>query len=94
MQELDTMLQVIVGQTFHGTLAPVSVDDTPEHLPPNTVRDFDEVLPLASHAARAGRLPGARAAHEGAYVEPRLGDARAQATGSRSKTPSSSCIAR
>ena len=45
-QELDTMLQVIVGQTFHGTLAPVSVDATPEHLPPNTVRDFDEELAL------------------------------------------------
>ena len=45
-QELDTMLRVIVGKTFHGTLAPVSVDDTPEHLPPNTVRDFDEELAL------------------------------------------------
>ena len=77
-QELDTMLEVIVGKTFHGTLAPVSVDDTPEHLPPNTVRDFDEELALLRPLRRAGRLPAARAAHEGAYVEPRLGDARAQ----------------
>ncbi len=45
-QPPDTMLRVIVGKTFHGTLAPASVDDTPEHLPPNTVRDFDEELAL------------------------------------------------
>jgi LCP family protein required for cell wall assembly len=45
-QPLETMLRVIVGKTFHGTLAPASVDDTPEHQPPNTVRDFDEELAL------------------------------------------------
>jgi LCP family protein required for cell wall assembly len=43
---LDTMLRVIVGKTFHGTLAPATADDTPEHEPPQTVRDFDDVATL------------------------------------------------
>jgi LCP family protein required for cell wall assembly len=33
------MLVVVVGQTFHGTLAPAPVDRTPERQPPNTVRN-------------------------------------------------------
>lgn len=45
-QELETMLRVIVGKTFHNTLAPTSVDDTPEHAPPTTEREFDDVVAL------------------------------------------------
>ena len=32
--ELTTMLRVIVGQTFHGTLTPLPQDTTPQHQPP------------------------------------------------------------
>jgi hypothetical protein len=56
-QPLETMLRVIVGQTFHGTLAPASVDETPEHLPPATVRDFDESLALLSPLRRNVDFP-------------------------------------
>jgi hypothetical protein len=42
---IETTLRVIVGQTFHDTLAQAPVDETPEYQPPATVRDFDEVLP-------------------------------------------------
>jgi hypothetical protein len=35
----SAMLVVIVGQTFHGTLAPAPVDRTPKRKPPNVVRN-------------------------------------------------------
>jgi LCP family protein required for cell wall assembly len=41
---VETMLRVIVGETFHNQLAPAAEDATPEHAPPTTVRDFDDVL--------------------------------------------------
>jgi len=49
---LETTLQVIVGQTFHDTLASAPVDETPEHQAPDTVREFSEVLPYARDASR------------------------------------------
>jgi len=36
---MDTMLAVVVGQTFHGTLAPLPKDTTPEHEKPNVAAD-------------------------------------------------------
>jgi hypothetical protein len=36
----------VVGQTFHGTLAPAPVDRTPERKPPNTVRNPTATLGL------------------------------------------------
>jgi LCP family protein required for cell wall assembly len=36
---LQTMLRVIVGQTFHGNLTPGSPDKTPQHEPPAVVSD-------------------------------------------------------
>jgi LCP family protein required for cell wall assembly len=47
------MLVVIVGQTFHGTLAPAPVDRTPERTPPNTVRNPS--LTLGSLRAKRGK---------------------------------------
>jgi LCP family protein required for cell wall assembly len=40
------MLVVVVGQTFHGTLAPAPVDRTPERKPPNVVRNPTATLGL------------------------------------------------
>jgi hypothetical protein len=40
------MLVVVVGQTFHGTLAPAPVDRTPERKPPNVVRNPSATLEL------------------------------------------------
>ena len=45
-EELPTMLQVIVGKTFHGTIADAPVDETPEHQPPSVVRDVEQVTAL------------------------------------------------
>jgi LCP family protein required for cell wall assembly len=42
----SAMLVVVVGQTFHGTLAPAPVDRTPERKPPNTVRNPTATLGL------------------------------------------------
>jgi LCP family protein required for cell wall assembly len=47
---IDTMLQVIVGKTFHGTLAITADDETPEHQEAAVVRDFDDILPLVEGA--------------------------------------------
>jgi hypothetical protein len=55
--EIDTMLKVIVGQTFHGTIADAPVDDTPEHQPPSVTRDFDEVVPLLREARKKVAFP-------------------------------------
>jgi LCP family protein required for cell wall assembly len=37
--ELTTMLRVIVGQTFHGTLTPLPPDSTPQYEPPAVAAD-------------------------------------------------------
>jgi LCP family protein required for cell wall assembly len=37
--ELTTMLRVIVGQTFHGSLTPLPPDSTPQHQPPAVAAD-------------------------------------------------------
>jgi hypothetical protein len=55
--EIDTMLKVIVGQTFHGTIAEAAVDDTPEHQPPSVTRDFEDVVPLLREARRKVNFP-------------------------------------
>jgi LCP family protein required for cell wall assembly len=49
---LDTMLRVIVGQTFHGTLAPAPRDATPTHEPPAVVNDAESVRPLVQQVQR------------------------------------------
>jgi LCP family protein required for cell wall assembly len=43
--EIPTMLRVVVGQTFKGTIADAPEDDTPEHEPPAVVTAYDDVLP-------------------------------------------------
>ncbi len=45
-EELETLLRVIVGTTFHGTIADAPVDETPEHEPPAVVRDAEAVSEL------------------------------------------------
>jgi len=49
---LDAMLRVIVGQTFHGTLAPAPRDATPTHAPAAVVKDPDSVRPLVQQAQK------------------------------------------
>jgi hypothetical protein len=46
------MLRVIVGQTFHGTLAPAPRDATPTHEPPAVVNDAESVRPLVQQVQR------------------------------------------
>jgi LCP family protein required for cell wall assembly len=53
----DTMLEVVVGQTFTGKLAPIAIDRTPEHQPAAVVRDYDEVLPLLRQAQKKVDFP-------------------------------------
>jgi hypothetical protein len=49
--ELTTMLRVVVGQTFHGSLSPVPRDETPQHTPPAIIKDSTSAEPYV----RAGR---------------------------------------
>jgi LCP family protein required for cell wall assembly len=51
---LETMLRVIVGKTFQGTLAPVPRDTTPEHAPPRVVTDPSLGPTIRGHRRRAG----------------------------------------
>jgi hypothetical protein len=50
--ELTTMLRVVVGQTFHGTLSPVPRDETPQHSPPAITKDSTSAEPYARAARR------------------------------------------
>ena len=56
-QPLETRVQVIVGQTFRGTLAPGPKDETPEHEPAAVERDPGEVAPLLRRAQRKVDFP-------------------------------------
>jgi LCP family protein required for cell wall assembly len=53
----DSLLRVIVGQTFKGSLAPASTDDTPDHEPPAIERGHETVLPLLRQAKRKVDFP-------------------------------------
>ena len=53
----ETMLEVVVGQTFTGKLAPIAVDNTPEHQSAAIVREFDDVLPLVRKAQKQVDFP-------------------------------------
>jgi hypothetical protein len=44
-KQLSTMLQVIVGRTFQGTLGPAPTDDTPERQRPDVVTDKTSLVP-------------------------------------------------
>ncbi|HEV3408453.1 MAG TPA: LCP family protein [Gaiellaceae bacterium] len=49
---LETTVRVVVGQTFHGTIAPVPPDTTPKHEPPAVVADRAHAAPLVRRAQR------------------------------------------
>jgi len=53
-QKLKSMLQVIVGQTFHGTLTPGPADQTPEHTAPSVTPDSFAAGELRSVKSKAG----------------------------------------
>jgi hypothetical protein len=46
------VLTVVVGSTFHGSLAPAPVDDTPTHAPPVVTPSPSQVFELAKAAQR------------------------------------------
>jgi LCP family protein required for cell wall assembly len=50
--ELTTMLRVIVGETFHGTLTPLPAESTPQHEPPAVVKDAATAEPYVRAAKR------------------------------------------
>ncbi len=55
--DFDTMLEVVVGTTFQGSLAPITPDKTPEHAPPTVVRSYDAVLPYLRKAKKQVDFP-------------------------------------
>ncbi len=55
--DFDTMLEVVVGTTFQGSLAPIAIDKTPEHQPPSVVESYDAVLPYLRKAKRQVDFP-------------------------------------
>jgi LCP family protein required for cell wall assembly len=56
-QPLSTMLRVVVGQTFHGRLAPGPRDETPERQAPTVVTDPDHAAAYVKTAARRVDFP-------------------------------------
>jgi LCP family protein required for cell wall assembly len=54
---LETMLRVVVGKTFQGTLAPVPKDTTPQRQPAKVVNDRATVAPLVKRAQRKVDFP-------------------------------------
>jgi LCP family protein required for cell wall assembly len=52
----EAMLAVVVGQTFHGTLAPAPIDRTPKRQPAVVVRDPATSLPLIRQVRRKARF--------------------------------------
>jgi LCP family protein required for cell wall assembly len=52
--KLQTTLQVIVGQTFHGDLTPGPSDQTPQHEPPAVTADQYAAAELKSVKSKAG----------------------------------------
>jgi LCP family protein required for cell wall assembly len=64
-QTLSTMLRVVVGQTFHGRLAPGPQDETPDRQAPTVVSD-------PSHAA--GYVKAARRKFDGTLLVPTVRD--------------------
>ena len=56
-QGLDTMLRVIVGQTFTGNLAPAPAAATPERQAPAVERSYEDVLPALRKANRQVDFP-------------------------------------
>ena len=59
-QQLETMLQVIVGQTFHGDLTPGPADNTPTHEPPAITHGVDRCR-RAEERQKEGGLPALHA---------------------------------
>jgi LCP family protein required for cell wall assembly len=53
---LETTLQVVLGQTFHGTLTPVSRSDTPQRQRPQVTRDAT-LAPQIRAAQRKAKFP-------------------------------------
>ena len=51
VDKLETMLKVVVGQTFKGTLGPGVIDKTPKYQPPQVVEPA-QMLPLARQAQK------------------------------------------
>ena len=49
---LTTTVQIVVGQTFHGTLSPVPKDETPQHSAPVVAKDSTSALPYVRAAKK------------------------------------------
>ena len=56
-ESLSTMLRVVVGQTFHGRLAPAPQDETPERQEPTVVNDTAHAAEHVKAAARRLDFP-------------------------------------
>jgi LCP family protein required for cell wall assembly len=54
---LETMVQIIIGQTFHGTLTPVPKDRTPEHQSPVIARDPEHAAAPVKNAQKKVGFP-------------------------------------
>jgi hypothetical protein len=56
-EPLGTMLRVIVGKTFQGTLGPAPADDTPERQKPQVVTDRTSIAPALRQLRRQVDFP-------------------------------------
>jgi len=55
IQSYNALVTVVVGSTFHGSIAPAPVDRTPQHVSPAVTREPQVALPLVKEAQR--KLP-------------------------------------
>ena len=69
------MLAAVVGQTFHGRLAPAPIDKTPARQPPQIVPGTGASLDLLRQAQRGDAVPAHGAHRRRAVVLDRLGAA-------------------
>jgi LCP family protein required for cell wall assembly len=56
-KSLHAMITVVVGSTFHGTLAPAPADKTPKKRPADVRNDPDQTLPMLKRASRKVDFP-------------------------------------
>ena len=53
----DTMLQVVVGATYHGSIAPGARDQTPDQQDVKVVSRTDDILPILQQAQKTVAIP-------------------------------------
>ena len=82
------MVVTVVGQTFHGSLAPAPIDQTPKRTPANVTQGTSAALDLLREKQREGAVPADGADRDRALVLASTVRSRSVSTGSTASTAS------